>query len=121
MPRVARSPVAQSSLYFPLSRRSLPSLPNGCYAVAPPLQNSWWQNIRAAPAGRVTSAPLLVYPGIPLNANAAFLASYDGLLIESYDSTVVGIGAKSGALRWTSPVDGPITAPLGFDSTRGNM
>lgn len=103
------------------SRRSLPSLPDGCYAVAPPQQNSNWQNSRPVPAGRVRSAPLLLYPGIPRNANAAFMASYEGLLVVSYDSKVVGINASTGQLRWTSPINSPITAPLGFDSTRGNV
>ena len=71
--------------------------------------------------GRVQSAPLLLFPGIPLNANAAFLATYDGLLVESYDSFIVGISAKSGRIQWTFAVDSPITAPLGYDFTRGNM
>ena len=83
----------------------------------------WYRRSRT-PIGRIVAPhpyPYLRAGFIPRNANAAFMASYEGLLVVSYDSKVVGIDASTGQLRWTSPVDSPITAPLGFDFTRGNV
>ena len=99
--------------------RDLPSLPNSCSGATPPSAVASWQANQGA-ISSVSSAPLLVYPPIPYGASATALARIDGMYVfAGNDSIARGFSAQTGRWRWSFGTESAVTAPLGFDSTRG--
>lgn len=96
-----------------------PALPNGCYEASPPLQDREWQNNQ--PQSSVYSAPLLIYPPLPAT-NPGVFAQYDGSYVFAGNDTFVrAISARTGRWRWTFGAGAAVTAPLGYDTARGNV